>query len=78
MDKRTVRREAKFRAALWIETALAGVEWNRQDLSEEDADKVEAEMLVLVDRLLVQSGRVPRNTPGRPVDDPDQIAMEFS
>lgn len=76
MDKRTVRREAKFRAALWIETALAGAEWDRSDLSEEDAEKVEREMLVLVDRLLAQSGRIPRSAQYRP--DPDQLALEFS
>lgn len=76
MDKRTARREAKFRTALWIETALAGCEWDRSDLSEEDAEKVEREMLVLVDRLLVQSGRIPRAAQYAP--DPDQLSLEFS
>ncbi|MDQ0376591.1 hypothetical protein [Amycolatopsis thermophila] len=57
MDRRKAAREARFRAGLFIETALAGVEWDRTDLSEDDAEKVEREMTKIAKRLIRSSGR---------------------
>lgn len=74
MDRRTAAREAKFRAGLWIETALAGAEWDRTDLSEDDAEKVEAELELVAARLIKAGGRISRRQ-AEQLDDPDQMSI---
>lgn len=63
MDKRTAKREACFRAAMVIETALAGG-WETLDRYGDDREKVEDALNELMASLINRSGREPVHLPG--------------
>jgi hypothetical protein len=59
MDRRTAKREACFRAALCLESALAGGWDGLDDRYGEDADRVRDAINEIVSELTKRGGRVP-------------------